>query len=280
MCRVVTRQCGAGGTRQRFGRGKLVARVPPQVALRQWARRGCQWGRKNCAKLCKCDARAPHAPSSSEDEGPATPRTPRSDDDQRLFSSSRTTFLAEACRGAGGLNAESIHLPSPKAIAAATSTSLRDLPVIHHGRGSVRSEPRGGFTLRQHQFRRSITTSTAAPGALRPTRSGEELGVTWEPPWGQIRPPPMSRTGQPGAPHSGWLYPSCDSPWDTTSSIRSASSGVLARISHCNSSNATSIFAISRATDTSRESRLLGGFRRQPDERAATTLPGTLGRTP
>ena len=53
---------------------------------------------------------------------------------------------------------------------------------------------------------------------------GRILGSTWEPPWGQNTPTYSHEMGHSlGLPHSGWVYSSYDSPWDTMSSIRTTS---------------------------------------------------------
>src|SRR5262245_25400693 len=59
------------------------------------------------------------------------------------------------------------------------------------------------------------------------TFDGKTYGTTWEPPWGQVTSTYGHEMGHSlGLPHSGWVYYSYDSPWDTMSNILAASTAV------------------------------------------------------
>jgi hypothetical protein len=53
------------------------------------------------------------------------------------------------------------------------------------------------------------------------TIGAKSYGATWEPPWGQVTTTYAHEMGHSiGLPHSGWVYASYDSPWDTMSAIQ------------------------------------------------------------
>ncbi len=128
--------------------------------------------------------------------------------------------------GAGGVGAPGgwIKLPNPKSYYANCSFNTACLDFSHVQADAGAAVTANGIDLTQYDtvnlvFSNDLDCCSWGGGVFL---NGRSYAATYEPPWGQVTSTYTHELGHSlGLPHSGWLYYSYDSPWDTMSSIQS-----------------------------------------------------------